>query len=582
MGSWFARSSIGARMLVLAVSSALLTLAVGLFGLAQTAKVNDMLNAMFDNNLTPIADVANANMQAIYHNRAMLTYVAEDEAPRRVQLLDGMRKHEQRMHALLDKYRKTFLTPKEKELLDRFDKAWPPYMAAAARTLQMAQEGKSAEALNFLTDDAAPIFQRADDILSELVDFNVALGKQAYDESDVVVADSRTAAWAVIALAVVASVGGALAISRSITRPLGGEPAQVVAIADAVAQGDLTQTIALRSGDSSSAVARMAAMQASLARVVSTVREGAESVASASAQIAEGNNDLSGRTEEQASALEETAASMEQLSATVQRNAENARQANQLAQAASQVAGSGGDVVGRVVGTMKEINASSGRIADIISVIDGIAFQTNILALNAAVEAARAGEQGRGFAVVASEVRALAQRSAGAAKEIKLLISTSVEQVTAGSALVDQAGTTMQEVVQSIGRVHQIMGDISRASDEQSAGVSQIGEAVTQMDQTTQQNAALVEESAAAATRLRQQAAALLEAVAVFRVDGTARPVAAAQAAPAVAAPPLSRPAAAKPTLRAAVVPAPRAAAKAKPITLAARQPKEDEGWAAF
>ncbi|MDO8770495.1 MAG: methyl-accepting chemotaxis protein [Burkholderiaceae bacterium] len=263
----------------------------------------------------------------------------------------------------------------------------------------------------------------------------------------------------------------------------------------------------------------MASMQTSIAAVVTTVRQGSEGLAIASAEIAQGNNDLSARTESQASALEETAASMEELSATVKQNADSARQANQLALSASSVAVKGGEVVGQVVQTMKGINEASHKIADIIQVIDGIAFQTNILALNAAVEAARAGEQGRGFAVVASEVRSLAGRSAEAAKEIKSLINASVERVEQGTALVDQAGVTMAEVVSSIKRVTDLMGEISAASGEQSAGVSQVGEAVTQMDQVTQQNAALVEEMAAAASSLKGQAQDLVGTVAVFKLS---------------------------------------------------------------
>jgi len=260
-------------------------------------------------------------------------------------------------------------------------------------------------------------------------------------------------------------------------------------------------------------------MQAQLSRIVGAVRQSADNISTASNEVAQGNNDLSARTEEQASALEETAASMEELSSTVKQNADNAKQANQLALGASTVAIKGGEVVSQVVTTMKGINDSSKKIADIISVIDGIAFQTNILALNAAVEAARAGEQGRGFAVVASEVRSLAGRSADAAKEIKTLITASVERVEQGTALVDQAGTKMSEVVDAIKRVTDIMGEISAASQEQSAGVAQVGEAVTQMDQATQQNAALVEESAAAAESLKAQAQQLVSAVSVFKLS---------------------------------------------------------------
>jgi methyl-accepting chemotaxis protein len=309
-------------------------------------------------------------------------------------------------------------------------------------------------------------------------------------------------------------------LTRSVLRQLGGEPSVAMSSVNAVAQGDLTVSIPLQPGDSTSLMAALASMRDSLARVVSDVRSNAEGVATASAEISQGNNDLSARTEQQASALEETAASMEELSSTVKQNADSALQANQLASNASSVAVQGGDVVSQVVETMKGINESSRKISEIISVIDGIAFQTNILALNAAVEAARAGEQGRGFAVVATEVRSLAGRSADAAKEIKSLINASVERVEQGTALVDKAGETMTEVVTSIRRVTDIMGEISSASNEQAAGVSQVGEAVAQMDQATQQNAALVEEMAAAAGSLNSQANDLVQVVAIFQLGG--------------------------------------------------------------
>ena len=360
-----------------------------------------------------------------------------------------------------------------------------------------------------------------------------------------------------IAIGVAAlAMGGffALVLTRSIVGPIRIAAENVKYIAD----GDLMREIRIEGRDETAQMLQsLAEMQGSLQQIVTRVRQGSESVATASAEIAQGNQDLSSRTESQASALEETAASMEELGSTVKQNADNARQANQLAQSASTVAVQGGEVVAQVVNTMKGINDASKRIADIISVIDGIAFQTNILALNAAVEAARAGEQGRGFAVVASEVRSLAGRSADAAKEIKALIMNSVERVEQGTALVDQAGTTMNEVVTSIRRVTDIMGEISAASSEQSAGVAQVGEAVTQMDQATQQNAALVEEMAAAAASLNTQAQELVDTVAVFKLGaavashGTAtpgQPAGASHALPRGTLTAPTRPATTKPT----------------------------------
>ena len=308
-------------------------------------------------------------------------------------------------------------------------------------------------------------------------------------------------------------------ITRMIFRAVGCEPAVASNFARSIAAGDLSASIQLRRNDHSSVLYAMNDMREGLLKIVAEVRNGADTIAAASGQIAAGNLDLSTRTEQQASSLEETASSMEELTSTVKQNADNAYQANQLALSASDVALKGGAVVSQVVETMGSINASSRKIVDIIAVIDSIAFQTNILALNAAVEAARAGEQGRGFAVVASEVRNLAQRSAAAAKEIKVLIGDSVEKVDAGTQLVDRAGATMGEIVESIKRVTDIMGEIAAASKEQTAGIGQINQAITHMDDVTQQNASLVEQAAAAAQSLQDQAGVLAQAVSVFKLD---------------------------------------------------------------
>ncbi|CAG4888224.1 methyl-accepting chemotaxis protein [Paraburkholderia gardini] len=378
-------------------------------------------------------------------------------------------------------------------------------------------------------------------------------------------------------LIVVLLIGAAISVAmvliiRNVRGSLGGEPEHAARLAASIAQGDLTQTVALRPNDSTSMMAAMNQMQARLQRTIGEIRRSAESIASATQQIATGNSDLSQRTEQQAASLQETAASMEQLTATVKQNADNARQASGLAHNASDIATRGNDVVSRVIGTMSEINESSHKISDIIGVIEGIAFQTNILALNAAVEAARAGEQGRGFAVVAGEVRSLAQRSATAAKEIKQLIGDSVERVHNGSELVGQAGATMGEILQAVRRVTDIMGEIAAASEEQSSGISQVGRAVTQMDEVTQQNAALVEEAAAGAASLQDQAARLHDTVSAFRVEEQAgrvepsvRTAARALQSPttrATASASASASARATATTRAAAKPAPKPAAR--------------------
>jgi len=410
-------------------------------------------------------------------------------------------------------------TAEERRLIEDISKIEAAYGPVALDIVKLALDGKKDEAIAKMNKDCRPLLAALIKASRAYQEYSEREGEAMVASANADYAQARLLLIAAGAVAIAAAVLLGLRITRNLVGSLGGEPGVAADVARAVAHGDLSMPISVKPGDSDSLMAQLKAMQNSLSRVVSNVRQSAEGVSTASAEIAQGNSDLSGRTEQQASALEETAASMEELSSTVKQNADNARQANQLAVNASTVAVEGGEVVSQVVDTMKGINDSSKKIAEIISVIDGIAFQTNILALNAAVEAARAGEQGRGFAVVASEVRSLAQRSANAAKEIKILIDNSVVQVDQGTALVSKAGSTMTEVVNAIRRVTDIIGEVSAASGEQSQGVAQVGDAITQMDQVTQQNAALVEESAAAANSLSTQAQQLLEVVAVFKLE---------------------------------------------------------------
>ncbi len=383
--------------------------------------------------------------------------------------------------------------------------------------VKLIQEGRKDEAFAYLVDKTIPA---RNNLLVPLANEKKRQSERLAFRIDEIQTLSQLDRNVVVVSVVLVALGlvGLAVYLRGVVRSLGADPDELKRVADAVAAGDLGVSMQVRTGDTHSALAALRTMTERLATSVNAVRQGAEAVSTGSQEIASGNSDLSRRTESQASALEQTSASMEQLGSTVNQNAEHARTANQLAQGASTVAQQGGEVVNQVVDTMKGIETSSRKIADIIAVIDGIAFQTNILALNAAVEAARAGEQGRGFAVVAGEVRNLAQRSSQAAKEIKDLIGESVGRVEQGVVLADKAGTTMHEVVASIRRVTDLVGEISSASAEQSAGVSQVGEAVTQMDQTTQQNAAMVEQMSASASSLRQQAQDLVKAVAVFRL----------------------------------------------------------------
>jgi methyl-accepting chemotaxis protein len=414
-------------------------------------------------------------------------------------------------------------TEKEKALFAAIGERRKVYVAARDAIVQAKAEGRAEEANRLIEQSFMP----AAKVYQELVQELLGNQRQAIDATSAEIEasyhSSKSALIALSLLALVSGIGCAWLQARGLLKQLGGEPDYAAAIASRIATGDLAVAIVTKPDDRSSLLFAMKTMRDSLAGIVGEVRADADMIAVASAQIATGNHNLSERTEQQAGSLEETASAMEELTATVKHNGEHARQANQMAASASQVASKGGAMVSQVVETMDSINASSKKIVDIIGVINGIAFQTNILALNAAVEAARAGEQGRGFAVVAAEVRNLAQRSAAAAREIQTLISDSVGKVETGSALVNQTGATMNEIVASVKRVADIMGDISAASAEQEAGIGQINEAIDQMDSMTQQNAALVEEAATASGSLRDQADKLTQVVSVFKLDGERR-----------------------------------------------------------
>ncbi len=490
----------------------------GALAVSWLRELSQMQQTMYEKEVVPLRLAGTASWQAATHFRRMYPYILKSDPASRAETLDLNEKSAAEIVKAVD-FEKSYATSAErKQLIADFDALWPAYVASTRKLERAADTGDTAAAMQELNTVTDPLHVKLRKLFIGLAEM---CEKSAHAQTDNGVALVDGAAWRILALIVAGIVVTSLVgwqVVSSVVRQIGGEPGQAAQLARNVAGGDLTARVALRRGDRASIMAHLAEMQVSLSRVVANVRRSSEGLATAALEISDGNNDLSSRTEQQASALEETAASMEQLSATVRHNADNAAEASRLALGASELASGGGDVMNEVVDTMRGISDSSKRIADIIGVIDGIAFQTNILALNAAVEAARAGEQGRGFAVVASEVRGLAGRSADAAREIKSLIVTSAERVEQGTLLVDKAGATMTEVVASIKRVAGIVAEISAASSEQSAGVSQVGEAVMQMDQMTQHNAALVEESAAATESLKAQAQQLVEAVGVFKL----------------------------------------------------------------
>ncbi len=521
---------------VLAFLSLTMTV-IGIAGITSLSNSNAALRSMYEDRLVALGQLQDM-IRSMNRNQIALANAASGDAAALPAMVKDVEEERLRVEQLWKAYMATEMTEDEKALTTRYSAAHKTFVEQGLEpALAAARAGDVEKMKSIMHGRMNDSFLPVRDLINQLVQLQKDTGKQVYQASQSSYASFRLVVIGLLAggLSLAAGIGWWLV--RSITAPLD----RAVRIAEGVAAGDLTQQIDVRSHDETGKLlAALREMNNSLVGIVGNVRQATDSIGTASAEIASGNMDLSGRTEQQASSLEETASSLEELTSTVRQNADNARQANQLAGNASEVARRGGDVVSQVVDKMSAINESAYKIVEIISVIDGIAFQTNILALNAAVEAARAGEQGRGFAVVASEVRNLAQRAGNAAKEIKQLIDNSVSQVEEGSRLADQAGATMKDVVGSVQQVTDIIAEISAASGEQSSGLQQINQAVVQMDNATQQNAALVEEAAAAAGALQEQAASLAQAVSVFRLSDKAyaqQPARPAQRAPAAQQP---------------------------------------------
>ena len=517
---WFYSMTVAKRLTVLVASAAFGLFCVAGLGIDQIKRVYDSASYASVNTVPSFVVLDNA--QGAFSTMRVLVYqhLLASDAITKKDIESKISEKRALFAAQLKQYEPLISDDHDKGLLAEDSADLVNFDAVSARVLALSREN-SQDAFVLARGQMFPAAQKLDAALMAHRGYNVELGLSGTAQAAQIISRALWMVSVIAALTLITIVGLGFLITRHLLRQLGGEPDYAAAIAGKIAEGDLTVSVTTKRGDQSSLLFAIGSMRDSLAAIVGRVRTGTDAIATASRQISAGNSDLSSRTEEQAASLEETASSMEELTSTVKQNAENAQQASALAANASEVTHKGSTVVSQVVDTMTDINQSSTKIAEITGIIEGIAFQTNILALNAAVEAARAGEQGRGFAVVASEVRSLAQRSSSAAKEIKDLISASVQKIQNGSTLAGEASMSMSEVTLAIGRVTDIMGEIAAASSEQSRGIEQINQAVTQMDEVTQQNAALVEEAAAASQSLEEQGRQLSQAVSSLRIDAS-------------------------------------------------------------